>query len=246
MKRAFLAVLLVALAGCSDAPPEPEPPADSTPVVTAVEPDPVRLTVDVPAPVEDQQLTLTGTVDRTVELEIGIGDATRASMTVGPGEWAIDVELDFYGEQPVDVIVNDDGTYVFQSVPVNALAPAQVTLDFGATSSTPSTDDTVWVDMTRFASEPDYDAQGGRHPDMVTVHDVMVTWEAATGHDVEYSYSERYSAFSVERIDGEGNGLDAGEPPWWCFDLNGERADFGISLQPFTPGDRIDWDLGTC
>lgn len=248
MMRAVLLVLLVALAGCSDAPDAaPESPADSTPVVTPAGVDPLVFTVNTPEPVEGLTWTATGTVDRAVTLDFAVSDGQANLFSVGPGEWTADVELDVHGFNTVAVTAAaDDGSFAELTLDVNALAPARLTLDFGSASSTPPTDDSFWVDMTTHASGPMYDDVGGRHPDMVTVHDVMVVWEAATGHSVDYSYSERYSAFNVERIDDEGNALSAGEPPWWCFDVNGERADFGISLQPFTPGDRIDWDLGTC
>jgi len=80
----------------------------------------------------------------------------------------------------------------------------------------------------------------------VNVHDVMAAWEAQHDHAVAYSYSSSFNSFSVERIDGEGNPLSAGEPPWWCYQVNGEYASQGISIQRFTSGDIIAWDLGTC
>ncbi len=95
-------------------------------------------------------------------------------------------------------------------------------------------------------SAPAYAEQGAQHPGFPIIHDLMAAWETATGNTVEYAWSDSFGAYSVNRINGAGNPVTASLPPWWCYKVNGERVELGISLQPIAPGDVVSWDLGAC
>lgn len=145
------------------------------------------------------------------------------------------------------IVFGDDDNVTSSPVPsvLNLPAPATIQIDYGSAAGAEPVNDSVWVDIVDYAATSQYDEQGAQHPDYVNIHDVMVSWEQQHGHEVEYSYNSGFNSFSVESIDGHGNGL-AGSPPWWCYQVNGEYANQGISIQRFTPGDIIAWDLGTC
>ncbi len=250
----LISALLVAflLAGCSDAPDQTRSEATQEPGETVVDqgPDAVELTIDpVPQEINGLIWNVSGTVAEPATLSFGVSDYTALEVDVPAGPWEATVQLDLYGERPVEVVAIPGGDTKRSSgaaFTINALAPVTFQVDYGTANQDP-VDDSFFVDIAHQAARPMYEERGGRHPDYVNVHDIMVQWEERFGHDVEYSYSESFDSFGVERIDGEGNSLDAGEPPWWCYQVNDEGyVDEGISIRKFAPGDVIAWDLGTC
>lgn len=247
MMRAACVVLLVALAGCSgdaSGPDAPVPQPTESGNQTAPAPTALRWTVDAG----------TGTTKTDVlDVNVTVGRPVLVQVVAGPfsheqevNESAVvAVALDF-GRTNVTITADDGINTVSESFMAVRLAPATFEVDYGAASSKAEVHDDLWLDIHAFHSASMYEQEGGEHPGFPNVHDVMVFWEQETGHVVEYGYSQGFQSFSVSRIDGEGNPLTASAPPYWCYDINGEPASLGITLEPFTPGDTIRWELGAC
>ncbi len=247
MKRFLVACLVVmALSGC--AAPQPEAPMMQPPTVAA-EPEIAPLGVQWDAPPENLhglQFVLAGNATETIDLEITGVQGAPVKVQIEPGAWTVDLALPDYGSNTIRVDAQGNRSGLVLDWSINAWAPATVDLDYGATSSRATVTEAIWVNLIEFASAPAYEERDIRRAEYATVHDVMAALEQQTGHVVEYGYNEGFGSFSVERIDGEGNQLSAGEPPWWCYRVNGERAGQGISSMPFAPGDVVAWDLGNC
>ena len=165
-------------------------------------------------------------------------------MDVTAGRWTITTQKLDYGQTPTKVRVEDGVHSVVVNVTLVRLA--SVTIDVVYTASVPpraSSSDTLWMDVDAFPSAPAYAGKPRPHPDFADVHDAMVWWETVTGNTVTYSYDEAFD-FGVDKINGAGNALDAGEPPYWGYKVNGSTADKGITLMPIAPGDVITWELG--
>lgn len=243
---AVLLAVLVAFAGCTDAPDSA--PETITPTDPFTLPEPaIELTVEEPEGGYPGTWLAKGFVNGSVRLAMysGFVHDTVGDDIAADGAWEYPVQL-VSGWQTVTLDAWNDNASLTMTFEVNGLAPAKITIDYGL-SSTPTTVDDVWVDLDAPAAQPMYDERGAKHPEYINVHDAMVTWSEASGNVVEYSYNEGFGSFGVERINGEGNSLDAGEPPWWCYTVNGEHEGIqGISLQRFTPGDDIHWELGDC
>ena len=247
MTRAACVVLLVALAGCSgDASGPDAPVSQPTPSGDQTAPAPAALTLTVDAGTVATQadaLPVNITVGRPALVQVSAGDFSfeheaEASVVVA-------VALG-YGRTNVTITADDGTSTARETFVAVRLAPATFEVDYGVASSKAEIQDELWLDIHAFHSAALYTQQGGDHPGFANVHDVMVFWEQDKGHTVEYGYSEGFQSFSVSRVDGEGNPLTASAPPYWCYDINGEAASLGITLEPFTPGDTIRWELGAC
>lgn len=140
----------------------------------------------------------------------------------------------------------DDGTQTATAeLVVVRLAEARVQVRFNGYPGLEDRDDPFWFDIHTFHSRPLYDDVDMEHPGNTTVHDAMAAWEVATGVPVDYRFTPSLG-YSVTHIDGAGNPVDSAAPPWWCYQVNGQAPDLGVSSQPFVPGDVILWDLGDC
>lgn len=224
-------VVLLLLSGCA----EPEPagePASSPSLTTSTSPSgptTLGLTVDAPAPTQQDMLMLTGTLDRAARLSVTGAKPIDAQA----GQWTVQVPLEF-GRTPVTVLADDGTSTARQELLLVRLAEATVRAEFA--SAIPPRDPLdvqLWIDIDEQASAPQYDGKGIPHPPHANVHDVMTVLDRE-GHAVEFSYHESF-AFGVESIEGQGAFSD------WCYRVNGEIADLGITGQQFEPGDEIEW-----
>ncbi|HUR64658.1 MAG TPA: DUF4430 domain-containing protein [Candidatus Thermoplasmatota archaeon] len=203
------------------------------------------LTLDAPAKVETKEgvAFVNGTTAPGAKLTVRGGPG---APTVQPGgAWSYRIEPG-YGRTNL-TFTADDGTATKQAA-VTVVRLASATFAATYTMAIPphaASSDLVWYDPDELASKPMYAEKGATHPPKANVHDVMVTWTRQTGVVIDYSYSRSFD-FGVEHIDGKGNSLQAGEPPWWCYTLNGQTAGLGISAQEVHPGDVIAWELATC
>ena len=146
----------------------------------------------------------------------------------------------------MEVFTSDADGGAFASVVAVRLGEYTVEVDYGGYPGYEDSQDVVLLDPDALLSAPRYEEQGAEHPGFAIVHDLLLAWQDATGNSVEYSWSAEFGAYSVNRINEAGNPVTSALPPWWCYRVNGERADLGISLQPIAPGDVVAWDLGAC
>jgi hypothetical protein len=125
------------------------------------------------------------------------------------------------------------------------LAEATFNVLFTAQPGHEGTSHKVLFDPARLSSAPMYEGTDTERATTYTVHDLMVDWTAQTGIPVEYSDPGAFG-FGVNAIDGVGQPLSSSLPPYWCYTLNGDTADLGISLQTVAPGDVVEWEYSTC
>lgn len=178
---------------------------------------------------------------------------TKLTVRGGPGAPTVRADGSWtYRIEPAPGRVNltftaDDGRATAQaSVLVVRLASATFEAKYTmAVPPHPATSDLVWYDPDERASAPLYAEKGVPHPDLASVHDLMVTWTRQTGTPIDYSHSASFG-FGVERIDGVGAPISNGTPPYWCYKVNGEGAGLGITLQPVAPGDVVTWEFAGC
>ena len=130
------------------------------------------------------------------------------------------------------------------AVPV-ALSEATFNVVFTAEPGHTATSHKVLFDPARLSSAPMYEGTETERATTYSVHDLMVDWTAQTGIAIEYSGPGAFG-FGVEKIDGVGQPLSSSLPPYWCYTINGETADLGISLQTVAPGDVVEWEYSTC
>jgi hypothetical protein len=246
---ALALVVALALAGCSQ---DGGPGGDSQDLTSSaasssseapllLDPAPLGVTVDPPAPTQAETATLTGSVNQAARVSIDGGPGTD----VEAGRWTlVSQPLDF-GRTPAVVRVEDGVHSVTADVVLVRLAPMTVQVTYTmAVPAHPPSEHTLWMDLDAFSSAPLYEGKARPHPGFANVHDAMATWSAQTGTPVEYSYHESFD-FGVNKIDGVGQPLDASAPPYWGYEVNGETADLGITLQPLAPGDVVSWEYAT-
>ncbi|MFA5943016.1 MAG: DUF4430 domain-containing protein [Candidatus Thermoplasmatota archaeon] len=250
---ALVVLLIVALAGCSATPEAPDESATPSTAPTSTQSAPIALilTLEQPTPTDADTITLRGTISKPAAISVigsdgDGGDAIYVSGNTQANEtWTVTLQGLRYGHTPVEVFADDGLSTALASATVVRMA--SVTIEVLYTAVVPpraSTTDTIWMDIDAFASAPAYEDKARPHPDFANVHDALVAWEAVTGNVVEYSYDDAFD-FGVDKVNGAGNALDAGEPPYWGYKVNGSTADFGISLMPLAPDDVITWELAT-
>ena len=202
--------------------------------------DPPALTVDAPAPTQQDMVMLTGTLDRPARLSVG---ETTVDAEAGP--WMVHVNLE-YGRTPL-LVIADDGMATTQ-VEVVAVRLAAATFEAEFTAAVPphaAIREIVWYDPDELASASLYNGTPATHPPTANVHDLMVAWERQAGKTIDYSEPASFG-FGVDKIDGVGQPLSASAPPYWCYTLNGQTAELGISAQELAPGDIVKWEYGGC
>lgn len=244
----LLLALALALAGCSsrdggaEATDLPSTTTSSSAMVPlALDPAPIGVTVDPPAPTQAETATVTGSVNQAARVSIDGGP----SIEVEAGRWSlVSQPLDF-GRTLAVVRVEDGVHSATADVLFVRLAPVtiQVLYTMAVPAHEPS-EHVIWMDVDAFASAPQYEGKARPHPGFANVHDAMATWTIQTGKQVEYSYHESFD-FGVNKIDGVGQPLDASAPPYWGYEVNGETADLGITLQPVAPNDVVSWEYAT-
>ncbi|HUR25941.1 MAG TPA: DUF4430 domain-containing protein [Candidatus Thermoplasmatota archaeon] len=237
--------LAFALAGCSDGGGKVREPTSSSTsssvLPLTVDPAPLGATVDPPAPTQAETATVTGSLNHDARVSIDGGPSIDATA----GRWTLASQPLPFGHTPAKVRI-EDGTH---SVVVNVTFVRLASGTFEALyTAYPMHDDIsslVWYDPGVLAASPLYEGKGTARAATFSVHDFMEAWSAQTTREIDYSYSESFG-FGVNRIDGIGQPLDSSAPPYWCYKLNGESADLGISLQPMAPGDVVTWEYAGC
>ncbi|HJQ93689.1 MAG TPA: DUF4430 domain-containing protein [Candidatus Thermoplasmatota archaeon] len=207
----------------------------------ANDPNPIGVTVDPPPPTQAETTKVTGSVNRPARVSIDGGPG----IDVEAGRWELVSQPLAFGQTPGKVRVEDGVHSVVVNVTFVRLASATFEALYTAYPVHDDTSDLIWYDPGTLASLPLYDGKGAARAATYSVHDFMVAWSTATGREVEYSYSESFG-FGVSKIDGVGQPLDSSAPPYWCYKVNGESADLGISLQPMAPGDVVTWEYAGC
>lgn len=213
------------------------------------------LQVDPVAPTQADSAVLRGTVAGPTTLQVMrsnayldesgrqvIGDAISYTTQVeADGAWEVTVPLDIGGN--AFEVFEPDGAYA--SLTIVRLASATFEAIYTASPDHEATTDTVWYNPLVLSSKPLYAGTDADRAASYSVHDLMVDWTAQTGTPIEYGGPGAFG-FSVNRIDGVGQPLDSSLPPYWCYVVNGEAADVGISLQTVRPGDVVTWEYSTC
>lgn len=253
---ALLLVLAAALSGCAAEPDAPAAPASDTALpannTTTVAPAaPVVLGIDPVAPTQGDRLALTGRVDQPARLLVTQADGEAGAATLVPavevaaGAWSLQVPL---APGRTNLTVTADTGRATAQATVQAVRLVAATFEARFTAAFPPhapIQDEVWYDPDGRASAPLYADVDAEHPPYANVHDLMVTWTQQSGKAIEYDYFDGLG-FSPSRIDGVGQPLTSSAPPYWCYQVNGETVDFGITLQPVQEGDVVTWEYGAC
>lgn len=199
------------------------------------------LRVDPVQPTQADSVTLSGQVERDATVSIRNGPSVQAAK----GAWTLKVPLADYGQTRATLVADDGAATQAVDLVLVRLASATFETKYTAYPAHEDGSDTVWFDPSVHASLPMYDGKEAPRTDQYSVHDLMVDWTAQTGTAIEYGYSESFG-FSVSKIDGVGQPVDAALPPYWCYKVDGATADFGISLQPLQPGQTVTWEYAGC
>lgn len=247
MNRAVLTPILAVaflLAGCTDPPAAAAPTSTSTSSSAApvmLDPAPIGVTVDPPAPTQGETATVTGSVNQPATVSLDGGP----SIDVEAGRWSLESQPLPFGKTGTRLRVEDGVHSVVVNVTFVRLASGTFEAKYTAYPLHDDTSDVVWYDPTVLASLPQYEGLTTPRAATFSVHDFMAAWSAQTSLEVEYSYSESFG-FGVDRIDGVGQPLDSSAPPYWCYKVDGATADLGISLQPMEPGQVVTWEYAGC
>ncbi|HEX2066595.1 MAG TPA: DUF4430 domain-containing protein, partial [Candidatus Thermoplasmatota archaeon] len=214
-----------------------------TPLAPAASSAPLALEVPIRVETKEAAVFVNGTV--TPGATVAVRGGPGAPTVGADGAWSYRIEPR-PGRTNLTFTADDGRATRQANVTVVRLAAATLEVHYTmAVPPHPASSDLVWYDPDERAAAPLYDEKGVPHPPVASVHDLMVTWTRQTGIPVEYGHSASFG-FSVLRIDGVGAPLSNGTPPYWCYDVNGESASLGITLQPVAPGDTIRWEFAGC
>lgn len=235
MKRWALLIVALLLAGCSDpaAAPEPAaPPPDASPVAPA---SPLNLTLETSAgSTQTAAFTVSGSVEREASITLTSG-SMRRSFTAN-GSWSASLELK-PGLNAITVAADAGAVHETATLDVVRVMPFSVQVTYRGDIGMEDRNDTFWFDITARLSRQSgaYDGCSQQHPGHANVHDALIGWTLATGHGVTYGDCGDFGV-SVEAIEGHES------PGFWCYEINGEAAEFGITLQEVSAGDVVSWD----
>ena len=237
MKILALAALFL-LAGCTDAGDVDKatpaldkiPPTSTPPLVVTFDPLPD------PAP---ERLVLTGTVTSGAVVSIAVldGDVVVAGgdATIDGDAWSFEIDVPV-GQSIVEATADDGVGTASANVTLRRLAKMAFEANFrGDIPARADRADAVMVDSDDFSSLPMYEGCAVGHPGHFTVHDALVQWSAATDVTISYGACGPFG-HGVDAIDGYEN------PGDWCYLIDGEAAEFGISTQAVAPGQTVTWD----
>ncbi|HET6399387.1 MAG TPA: DUF4430 domain-containing protein, partial [Candidatus Thermoplasmatota archaeon] len=208
--------------------------------------DAASLTVDAVPPATTGRVTVTGSAPEGAVVTAAVEDAAGPALQVARdgSRWSVSFEPE-HGRSTL-VVRADGGAAGEARVPIVRLAESTVEVVYSAAvPPRPSTRTLVAYDPEAFASAPLYEGRDVAHPGYATVHDLLVAWTNATGTPVRYDYFSSLG-YSPSAFDGVGQPVTSSAPPYWCYQVNGRSAEFGISLQAVRPGDVVRWEYGAC
>ncbi len=226
-----LAALLLVLAGCSE-----ETPASDDADVIVTTPD-VNVTADpVSFTVDQTEFILQGLGAANVTGTI-LGDATITvagiDATVSNGTWSVQVPVPF-GHTTLDVLVDDGLELQNATVLVKRHMELTVRIDHDPAQGKQDREDTIYWDYGGLRSmheDASYEGCAQPHPERPNAHDALLDYSDITGVPITYTDCGSFGV-SVDDVDS----IDYG-PLGWCFTVNGEAAEFGISLLELQDGD---------
>lgn len=234
--RTIAIILLLALAGCTD-PDAVQDTAAPTPDIAddqneTAQPTPLVLRVDV------QEIVLQGEDAVAFNYSVG-GDATVTITQDGETVYTGNPSTGFSG--PVDVghttfnITADDGIATQSAeILVKRYMALTVEIDHDPAQGKQDRSDMIYWDFGGLRSlheDESYQGCEQPHPERPNAHDALLDYVDATGVTIDFSDCGSFGV-SPSNVDG----IDYG-PLGWCFEVNGETAEFGISLLELADGD---------
>ncbi len=231
--KAILAILLLALAGCTEpvnetAAPEMPEPAPATPAR-----DPLELTTDVDIVVlHGDTLTVNGTVTPGALVDVAYLDLAP-TVTVDNGTWSVTVKPDF-GHTLLNITADDGVETTTQSVLIKRHMLLTVNINHDPAQGKQDRSDDIYWDhggLRSLHEDASYQDCEQPHPGRPNAHDALLDYVDITGVNIDFSDCGSFGV-SPSNIDD----IDYG-PLGWCFNVNGEAADFGISLLELQDGD---------
>ncbi len=235
----MLVVLLIALAGCAEsASPNndtanPSGVDSNTPNDTATNAtDVVQVIVTYDrVVVQGPSVTLTGRVDRPATVSVLYGQDLGDSFDAD-GPWNYTYAPP-YGHDTVTVTADDGKTTGSTTVLVVRNKQLTVEVDYDPASGRTDTTHTFWWDFGGLRSlyeDGSYHGCAQPHPGRPNAHDALLDFEDASGIDIGFTPCGQFGV-NTETIDGYAS------PGAWCFQVNGETAEFGVSLLELEDGD---------
>lgn len=236
---ALLLALLLLLSGCATDPEAPAAEADPTPDAQATAPDAtdetdvdaVHLTLDATVlVVQGDNVTLTGSVDRPAVVNVAYGDA--AESFDADGDWSFTYTPPF-GHDDVVVTADDGVATANATVQVQRNMLVTVAVDHSPASGLEDTTHTFYWDFGGLRSlheDTSYEDCEQPHPGRPNAHDALLDFEDFSGKDIDFTPCGSFGV-TLDAIDGDESSS------FWCWQVNGETAEFGISLMELEDGD---------
>ncbi len=234
--RSIAIVVALLLAGCAE--PTPETPAPEPEAPAHEDMEALEMTVTGPSVVREP----------TVKVNVTVNHAAIVTLSYDHAQWPAPTPVNVsdkasfgfdvpFGHTLITVVADDGRMTVNETLLIVREASVTVKVVYRGDVGLSDHDDTFWYDMAALPSLATgaYTGCQQGHPGTPNVHDAMVAWEAATGNDVGYGACGSFGV-PVNDINGHAN------PGYWCFEVNGEASETGITLAEVAPGDEIVWD----
>ncbi len=235
----LLVALLTVLAGCvdtnADANTEPNAPESSADIgnqPAAETTSALLLTTEVDTVVvQGSRVTLAGTVNRPATVTVSYGEGSGESFDTN-GAWNYTYTPPF-GHDNVTITADDGTTTATASVLVKRNMQLTVEVNYDPSAGQTDTTHTLWWDyggMRSLHEDTTYDGCDQPHPGRPNAHDALLDYEDASGVDIGFTDCGQFGV-NISTVGGHES------PGSWCFEVNGEGAEFGVSLLELEDGD---------
>lgn len=236
MKRIILAALLLSLAGCT----EPAPNAHDGDADPTGQPAVNETRMPLSLSIDQAEMVLQGTDTATISGTTSDG-ATISYLydrdlgglaTLDNGTWSATFTVPF-GHTIVEVFADDGVETLREEVLVKRNMELTVTIDHDPAQGKADRSDTFYWDhgSLRSMNDASYEGCEQPHPERANAHDALLDYSDIVGVPITYTDCGSFGV-SVDVVDD----VDYG-PLGWCFNVNGEAAEFGISLLELNDGD---------
>ncbi len=236
----ILTIALLAAAGCAEDAPVDDGPVVGAPVdsnETTLPPLSLGLNQDVVVLQGTDTVTINGTVSDGAVVAISYDGDLTAEVTVDNGTWTSTFTVPF-GHTQVQVFADDGVDAIQQNLTVKRNMQLTVTIDHDPAQGKEDRTDTFYWDhggLRSLRDDASYDGCAQPHPERPNAHDALLDYSDIIGVPITYTDCGSFGV-SVDDVDS----VDYG-PLGWCFNVNGEAAEFGISLLELDDGDVLEF-----
>lgn len=237
MNRIIVLLLICsALAGCT------EPEIEAVPEVDTTTSEPGNVTVAPLVLSVDQtevvlqgtgSATLSGSVTPGATVWVGYDRDLGLEAIIDNGTWFAEFQVPF-GHTEAQVIADDGISSASQNITIKRNMLLTVEVDHDTAQGKADRSDAFYWDYGGLRSmheDESYEGCEQPHPGRPNAHDALLEYSDVVGVPITYTPCGSFGV-SVDDVDD----VDYG-PLGWCFIVNGEAAEFGISLLELDDGD---------